>query len=145
MTDFVLEQSKANISSDVFYFLCSNYVQFLKQPLTLGMFVPCDEEGNIMDINSIYDPRSKTGMYYPWEIEKAKERVLFEGAIINGIQPSTNFNHITINGIKIAIQANDGKFYVLHSLSNIEKLQMLVGGLTLTPQALKQIGICISQ
>ena len=60
------------------------YAQFLKQTLNLGMFVPCDENGNpiILDTEHKECPIS-------WsidEIEKykqAKEKVLFEGFDLN--------------------------------------------------------------
>jgi len=78
MTDFVLEQAKENgIDSHETALNSYNYANFLKQPLELWMFVPCDEDGNVLaeppknvDINNV-----------DWQIEyqQAKERCLFEG------------------------------------------------------------------
>ena len=52
MTDFVLEQNKEVKSqteqSRAFYH-CYNYANFLKQPLELWMFVPCDEDMNVLE------------------------------------------------------------------------------------------------
>ena len=72
--------------------LIVNYKNFLKQPLTLGMFVPCDEEGNVLE-EPIYPSKFRTGVYphsggvlkkYEIKLEQyqqAKERVLFAKAI----------------------------------------------------------------
>ena len=53
MTDFVLEQlneqnSRTKPMREVFNSL-EKYAKFLKQPLKLEMFVPCDEEGNVLE------------------------------------------------------------------------------------------------
>lgn len=50
MTDFVLEQERVNggfgiEEADKIW----NYTKFLKQPLTLGMFVPVNKHGNILN------------------------------------------------------------------------------------------------
>ena len=48
-----------------------NYARFLKQPLKLEMFVPCDEDGNVLG-----EPQSAwSDGIEQWE--KAKEKVLF--------------------------------------------------------------------
>ena len=108
MTDFVLELGKTNqieLSDEAFIDVVLNYAQFLKQPLTLGMFVPCDEDGNILET---YDPRH----------QQAKERVLFEFQLeYLGWDNSDMENNI------IEDLLTDGYDY------------------TLTPYALKQIGI----
>ncbi|MCP4053731.1 MAG: hypothetical protein GY739_11830, partial [Mesoflavibacter sp.] len=31
-----------------------NYANFLKQPLKLGMFIPCDEDGNVLERPELY-------------------------------------------------------------------------------------------
>ena len=59
-----------------------NYTTFLKQPLKLEMFVPCDDEGNILEEPEDYEQRLPNMMTeYNDEIyryEQAKEKVLFE-------------------------------------------------------------------
>jgi len=84
MTDYVLKQFKDNLHTEaktglvrdaVLFQYCIKYANFLKTPLELGMFVPCDEDGNIikppsMDIASVYGNK-------PYQ--QAKERVIFEG------------------------------------------------------------------
>lgn len=94
MTDFVLEQTEllyeknqSKLIHNIVY-----YAQFLKQPLKLEMFVPCDDEGNVLkrpnetDIewfnNQIYGDFSQryTAIF---NYQQAKEKVLFEGFSYN--------------------------------------------------------------
>lgn len=49
MTDFVLEQMEINSFDEDKIKNIWNYAKFLKQPLTLGMFVPCDDDGNVLE------------------------------------------------------------------------------------------------
>ena len=52
-----------------------NYTKFLRQPLTLGMFVPCfDDECHI--VSNVVTDSNYFGIHI---YEKAKEKVLFEG------------------------------------------------------------------
>ena len=59
-----------------------NYATFLKQPLKLEMFVPCDEDGDILEEPTNYETRLLNMMTeYNDEVytyNKAKEKVLFE-------------------------------------------------------------------
>jgi hypothetical protein len=75
MTDYVLEQwefaGKEEIQK---YYSIAKYAYFLKQPLTLGMFVPCDENGNVLEETDQYRSCEKG-----WKYGQAKENVLFEG------------------------------------------------------------------
>lgn len=58
-----------------------NYGNFLDQPLSLGMFVPCDLEGNVFEIIPFHE--HKKGSIFEFMqhklFEEAKDRVLFEG------------------------------------------------------------------
>ena len=61
-----------------------NYATFLKQPLKLEMFVPCDDEGDILEepkIEEEYVDEHTTQIFaqYQYDLDKAKEKVLFEG------------------------------------------------------------------
>ena len=69
MTDFVLLDKHAGSPIN----MNKQYAHFLKQPLKLGMFVPCDEKGNILEDPGLI-PSYKLEIY-----RKAKDRVLFEG------------------------------------------------------------------
>jgi len=62
---------------------------FLEQPLTLGMFVPCDLEGNVLEKPKMWDAfwefKPEEGIYTANEArecekyESALDRVIFEG------------------------------------------------------------------
>ncbi len=54
----------------------TEYANFLKQPLELGMFVPCDLDGNVLIKHNSYDSDIN-------DYSKAKERVIFEGFSIS--------------------------------------------------------------
>lgn len=85
MTDFVLEQGTEINTGEMFYIRTYNYAKFLKQPLELGMFVPCDEDSSVVEyIKNPYeifcDKENVCRVISKEEIkyQKAKERVLFE-------------------------------------------------------------------
>lgn len=124
MTDFVLQRAKKSIlplnvietfkeggkiTNEIF-----NYANFLKQPLKLEMFVPCDEEGNVLEEPdkefelSYWDCSTKISKY-----QQAKEKVLFEG-----------------------FRVSKAKLFI-NSEKTIEDL--IKYDLTLTPNATKQI------
>lgn len=85
-TEFILEQSekylKGFIALNEYHSITLNYANFLKKPLTLGMFIPVDEEGNVL-LGKPLSP-AKDSEWIRWENEeieysKAKSKVLFEG------------------------------------------------------------------
>lgn len=80
MTDFVLKQA----DNCMFYDKVRNYAKFLKQPLELGMFIPCDENNTLLEEPE--NPKQSPESFKKYdEYVKAKERVLFEGFhILNG-------------------------------------------------------------
>lgn len=95
MTDFVLElRETPTFDTDQGDWYCMeldklnkirNYANFLKQPLTIGIFIPCDENGSVLeepiecDCLTQYD-KECCGMFFKCkEYAKAKERCLFEG------------------------------------------------------------------
>ena len=80
MTDFVLEQlneqnSRIKPMREVFNSL-EKYANFLKQPLKLEMFVPYDEDGNVLEYFPIHRFADNPEKYRRYK--KAKENVLFE-------------------------------------------------------------------
>ena len=88
LIDFVLQENKNgqqvnSITSQLHYELRSikKYATFLRQPLKLEMFVPCDDEGNILEEPEDYEQRLPNMMTeYNDEIyryEQAQEKVLF--------------------------------------------------------------------
>ncbi|WP_185246614.1 hypothetical protein [Chryseobacterium bernardetii] len=95
LSDFVLEQLEIQQSTSEFKEVVKNYTHFLKQPLALGMFVPCYQDGSVLK-----EPKAED--YFNTKIptneltkedadglnrhyadlvifENAKEKVLFKG------------------------------------------------------------------
>ena len=86
MTDFVLDQEKefnyGAVGWKEYTNNTINYAKFLKQPLELWMFVPCDDNGNVLEEKSIFNTTDEEYIFYSDDFDKyqqAKERCLFEG------------------------------------------------------------------
>jgi len=136
MTDFVLEQCKDLDGAWDASFITKkldkihNYSQFLKQPLKLEMFVPCDEEGNVLEpvIQMDYipfegHPTKHLQECYEEDLEKynkAKQRVLFK--------------NVPIFLAKFICSRND-------TIEDIASVVKTIQPLTLSKTALKQIGL----
>ena len=89
MTDYVLEQQAKITSSNEkpydFYLNVTKYAKFLKQPLTLSMFIPTDSKGNVLKEPELMLKQISFG---EWEdvcdlkevdiYKKAQEKVLFK-------------------------------------------------------------------
>ena len=139
MTDFVLQDksmSGVNIIS---------YANFLKQPLELEMFVPCDEEGNVLEEKSIFNTTEEDHIFNSDSFDKyqqAKERCLFQGFEVQDNKDWIEF----YGGIRVYIPSNDlGNMasIVFRESDPINKTieELVKYNLKLTPIALKQIGI----
>ena len=137
MTDFVLEVLNRDFPYNEVKILTqmSNYANFLKQPLKLEMFVPCDDEGNILEepknmADAILDGDSgKDWANKSVKYEEAKEKVLFEG-----------FIPCITNNIQSVYHEKTTVFFELRDGKNIESISRS-GKIQLTPTALKQIGL----
>jgi len=126
MTDFVLEQEQPTYLEkeefeDVFYKI-HNYAKFLKQPLELRMFVPCDENGNVLE-------KPNAGMFGYDHVynnyNKAQERVLFEGFKVKG-----------------DFWLSNGELYIDEEFCENKTIEDLIDfDVTLTLTALKQLGL----
>jgi len=141
MVDFVLQQVKYKepIPYENVVKTCLNerlkikaYANFLNQPLTLGMFVPCDLDGNVLrelDIINYEKIHHVNRGYkeYSEKYQQAKERVLFEGK-----HKTTEQYLITSNGSKI--YRSNLRYNTIESTAR--RLD-----LTLTPNAVKQLGL----
>jgi len=120
MTDFVLEQEQPTYLEkeefeDVFYKI-HNYAKFLKQPLELRMFVPCDENGNVLRDGVNWNKK-----FY----QKAQERVLFEGFKVKG-----------------DFWLSNGELYIDEEFCENKTIEDLIDfDVTLTLTALKQLGL----
>lgn len=88
MTDFVIEQNKINfIAYDELWNRVLKYANFIKKPLKLEMFVPCDKDGNVLKEPHYYkdftfnyfDNISGYDLLKCKKYQKAKKKVLFEG------------------------------------------------------------------
>ena len=101
MTDFVLEQGKKPNNSDFrqrFVVKVLNYANFLKQPLTLGMFVPCDDDGNVLEFKERHNCINEIEFDQKLlDFQDAKSKILFNGfSYINEVLIN-NKNHCSIN------------------------------------------------
>lgn len=134
MTDFVLQESKGgqqvnSITSQLYHDLrrIKKYANFLKQPLKLEMFVPVDEDGNVLEEKFVENYQTDFGLYsdfekYNKEYYKAKEKVLF----------------LRFDGSDF--DSSLAKVY-LDSYFNIEQLSNEVKEQVLTENAIKQLGL----
>lgn len=121
------------------YNLIINYAYFIKQKLTLSMFVPCTGTSNVLELpktkNYIDDFEFKQAMK---GYEEVLSRVLFKGFEIKSVKFIHNSIHhyLEINNIEIAYNYNDKwefeeKYKIIEDLTNLD--------LTLTESALKQL------
>lgn len=135
MTDFVLDQLEIKQSTSEFKEVIKKYANFLKQPLKLGMFTPCDENGNPLGKPNYY--WSFLNHYYldkPGLIDyetchtyrKAEKKVLFKGFDI--------YDNLLVN--------NDLQIeYDIEEFENwdIEILEAIHSNIELTESAINQI------
>lgn len=149
-TDFVLETSNKKLDFDntnLYEFSYDNlhkiykYANFLKKPLELGMFVPCDEDGNVLR-------KPKKSQWYEYDLKKyqeAEERVLFKGFEVEDKTPNTIW--LGVNNEK----GNDKHFNVqysfiekrfMYSFTEYKTIEDLIPcGLELTESGIKEIGL----
>jgi hypothetical protein len=136
MTDFVLEccqNSKLeeyNQVNETFVNKVIAYANFLKQPLKLEMFVPCDEDGNVLtqceEICSCECDKIKN-------YRKAKEKVLFEGF---ELKDKGGWFTLMFEGNYYKSFANFNDTFKNKKIENF-----IAFDLELTPNAIKQIGL----
>lgn len=135
MTEFVLELWKDQSKKEITYVglheftrLTVNYANFLKQPLELGMFVPC-VDGVPINIEDYQYSIKKMQTYL-----QAKENVLFDGCFIQFGEMNLR-NDIAYKNI---FDLENIKHLTIEYLAN-KKSELLKP--TLTPNAIKQIGL----
>lgn len=153
MSDYVLKQEQNQIQTFADkYMICRFYALFLKQPLTLGMFVPCDDKGNVLEKPIISEhlldspsgsPIKSKNTPEAYYYRKAKERVLFEGFELHNGKNVINKDLgivIVFSGIiSILIEGNNGLGGFSKNDATIKDLVIL--DLILIEAAIKQIGI----
>lgn len=89
---------------------------FLEQPLTLGVFVPCDSEGNVLEKPKNYDEWLKKKLNTPYELDlnkyeqyqQALDRVVFEGFEVT--VDSDTIIRVYHKELKIMIDLYDNRF-----------------------------------
>jgi len=133
MTDFVLKQKdELKLRANLHYYVEAfdlawkmiNYANFLKQTLTLSMFVPTDDEGNVLS-----NPKDSTLQYQKIidEYQQAKERVIFEG-----------YKVIKFEDYYIIYDSHGRETWVSWNKSKtIESLINEITEVTITPNAVK--------
>ncbi len=147
MVDYVLERNDQKLPGGIYKHITDafdfssqviKYARFLKQPLTLGMFVPCDEDGNVLEDPESTMKQGNGNVYYNAEpedfeeYEKAEQRCLFKG--FEYVSKWYQTHLIARNKI-----TGNGQF----QLDNFKTIEDVIGvfEIELTPTALKQIGI----
>ena len=122
-----------NVYLDWYEEIRTNYDNFLKQPSKLEMFVPCDEDGDVLEKPEDYEKRLPNMMTeYNDEVyryKQAKEKVLFEGFEI------TDETEFLISKYVFSLYFNQIEDF------NIEHLLTWSNEIQLTENAIKQIGL----
>jgi len=140
MVDFVLEQHEKstdhpldNLEDAKTYSMILNYAKFLQQPLSLGMFVPCDYMGIVL--NEHHNLTEENFNYVNpkiIEFHRAKERILFEGFEIIGEKHVGNKYNVFGVGFK------NGQYKTIEDLVHHKNSDQ---DIVLTESAKKQIGL----
>lgn len=149
MTDFILQQKQSEsiiekqfINEELLTLeKIRNYAKFLKQPLKLEMFVPADENGNVLNLPIAKD-------YYEYEehlealhfYRKAKEKVLFKGFPVKINQYKDKMYHIGWESYNPSIFIKErNKEWEIGDFETIEDLLSFSKEIELTESAIKQI------
>ena len=145
MTDFVLKVVQTpNINEAICWEQTEGrlnkiyeYSLFLKQPLQLGFFVPCDENGNVLEepkrwndylqFPDSFDGNKEWGELYNYEL--AQERVMFKGFKHYLFMQADNIKH---NKSRKCFSLNYNGV-IIEDLISLE--------VELTETAIKQIGL----
>lgn len=150
MTEFIIQQqSNLGIGGNTYQCFTEKvtaYANFLKQPLTLWMFIPFDEDGNVFNGRPL---SSASGQEWDrWEKEQSifkqeKERVLFGGFHVIGV--GEDYYHIQLKNANLWIVFYNGKICLEYSFNEetiIYTIEDLIEyNLTLTDSAIKQLWV----
>ena len=127
MTDFVFSQNTQNTSARRLSEIIG-YATFLKRPLTLGMFVPCDDNGNVLEEPEIDDKRINN--YNVINYSEAESKVIFEGFVFTESQKFSVNNRVELSvspyGLKNErlqlTKLQNGSYHTWFQLFTIEDL-----------------------
>lgn len=146
MTDFILSQSEKYLNGFItlteFHKYTLNYANFLKQPLTLGMFVPVkDDEVMIKPKISNYDKEELEASVMGVDVvnfNEAKSKVLFQDFFTSEIYPpSKSFELIQEDKKNQICIYKDRPDYFIWNYKTIEELTEKK--LVITQTAINQI------
>lgn len=106
---------------------CEKYVSFIKMSLELGMFIPCDLDGNVLEKPK--EHLTNRSLYYKElrQYQEALDRVLFEG----------KYHYIPTDGKGFAVinvKKLGNRIYIKGTIEDLTEL-----GLELTPNAINHI------
>ena len=138
MTDFITWVDEKRNGNGGHYDIIIRYKNFLKQPLQLGFFVPCDENGNVweepkrwndyLQFPDSFDGNKEWGELYDYEL--AIERLLFKGFEHYLFMQTDNIKH---NKSRKCFSFPNYNGVIIEDLISLE--------VELTETAIKQIGL----
>lgn len=103
-----------------------NYATFIKQPLKVEMFVPCDENGTVLEEPQMRPERNsfdEEDMDYDahelYDYIKAKEKVLFEG-----FKPYEDYECAKYEDVYVDEEVCDGKFTIEELIKDVGKTKI---------------------
>lgn len=125
--------------------LIHKYKDFLNQPLTLGMFVPCDLDGNVLEEPNIENDHNdsffkmQTDFHLEKQYEEAKDKVIFSDFKLSR-KPFEDFYYIKNENIFIFKKYCTMKHWSINTKLKNKAVEDLVKyNLVLTESANKQI------
>lgn len=130
MTDFVLNLDNNDLNEKKIESIF-NYANFLKQPVKIEMFIPCDDDGNVLEIPQYKSNEEKVEQEF-LEYQKAKEKVLFEG-----------FEYFKVEKNGFLVKNKETNYIVFFHKKRKQTLELLqYAKLELIETAIKQIYGC---
>ncbi len=136
-----LDFRSQDLTAPKYIFNTYSYSKFLQQSLKLGMFIPCDEKGNVLQ-----EPKTTVYQDANFDIDemeiwnKAKERVLFEipyesiEDAEDGIMFNDRFFIVSKKSGHLIYNRNSAK--TIENIANDNSISFY-----LTDSAIKQIGL----
>jgi hypothetical protein len=128
MTSFVLETTKSKDLMETPLQKLNrhiSYANFLNQPLTLGMFVPCDDDGNVLDEPLNYKDWLKKSVGVPYildlsqyeEYQKAQSKVIFSPVTFKQVKSQDDTKFYIVGNTQVFNLSKDNKNLYWHHYS----------------------------
>jgi hypothetical protein len=137
ITEYVLELDTIDIPDHKKFASAINYANFLNTPLTLGMFVPVDNNGNVLEEPN-FNLTSLSNDVKIGKWREAEKKVLFNVDKVDKI--SVKIIEIKLRYMKLFYNLKEKYFYYLNG-AKIETLLQHSSEITLTENAIKHYGI----